>query len=177
VIGTDRLILRPWRPADVRAFHAMGQDPEVMRHLGPLASRADARGAFARMAACQAQFGFCFWAIERRGDARFIGFCGLKPGRGPIAGEIEIGWRLARAHWGEGLAREAAQAVLAWSWANLNVPSVTAITTPGNVRSWGLMERLGMTRFPLEDFDHPELEPGDPLRPHILYRIARPLDA
>lgn len=177
MIRTGRLILRPWREADIAPFHAMGQDPEVMRHLGPPISLADAASACDRMIACQAEHGYCFWAVEALADDRFIGFCGLKPGKPPIEGEVEIGWRLACAYWGQGLAREAAEASLAWGWANLDVPAITAITTPANVRSWGLMERLGMVRHRDEDFDHPDLAPGDPLRRHILYRVARPLDA
>jgi len=53
-------------------------------------------------------------------------------------------------------------------------PLVMAITNLANTRSWGLMERLGMIRYPDEDFDYPDLAEDDPLRPHILYRIHRP---
>ena len=174
MIETERLILRPWRQADVAPFHAMSRDAEVMRHIGPLATPEQAQGAHDRMNACQAEYGCCFWALEHKDDRTFIGFCGLRPGRPPIETEIEIGWRLARATWGQGYAREAAEASLAWGWANLAVPSIAAITVPANSRSWGLMERLGMIRYPAEDFDHPDLAPGDPLKRHILYRIARP---
>ena len=177
MIETERLTLRPWREADIAPFHAMGQDAEVMHYLGPPATWEDARSAHDRMVACQAEHGCCFWAAERKADGAFIGFCGLKPGKAPIEDEIEIGWRLARATWGQGYAREAAEASLAWGWANLDVPAIAAITVPANTRSWGLMERLGMTRFPEEDFDHPDLSGDSPLRRHILYRIARPAQA
>lgn len=175
MIETERLILRPWREADVAPFHAMGQDAEVMRFIGPLASPAEARGAYERMTACQAEHGYCFWAVERRADGAFMGFCGLKPGKWPLEHEVEIGWRLAREAWGQGLAREAAEASLAWGWAHLDAPTIAAITVPANTRSWGLMERLGMTRFPDEDFDHPDVPDGSPLKRHILYRISRPV--
>lgn len=174
MIETERLILRSWRQADVEPFHAMGRDPEVMRFLGSLASRDDAQAAHDRMVACQEEHGLCFWAVERRADAAFIGFCGLKPGKPPIEGEVEIGWRLARDAWGQGYAREAAAASLAWGWARRNVASIVAMTVPANVRSWGLMERLGMRRVTKGDFNHPDLAPGNPLRRHTLYRIARP---
>ena len=99
----------------------------------------------------------------------------MKPGAEdtPIEGEIEIGWRLAHEHWGKGYAREAAQASLDWVWDHLDADSLAAITTPGNANSWGLMERLGMTRIHGDDFDHPKAM-GD-LIPHITYRIARPV--
>ncbi|MBN8807290.1 MAG: GNAT family N-acetyltransferase [Sphingomonas sp.] len=174
MIETDRLILRPWREADIGPFHAMGQDAEVMRYLGPPVTEDEARRTYERVSACQAEHGICFWAIERRGDGVFLGFCGLKPGAPVLADPIEIGWRLRREAWGQGYAREAAAASIAWGWANLDVPTITAITVIANTRSWGLMERLGMTRYPDEDFDHPNVPDGNPLKRHILYRIARP---
>jgi RimJ/RimL family protein N-acetyltransferase len=92
----------------------------------------------------------------------------------PIESDVEIGWRLRADCWGKGYAREAAQASLDWAWANLDREAVAAITVTDNRRSWGLMERLGMRRDPLEDFDHPDLAESDPLRRHIVYRIRRP---
>ncbi|MDO7842987.1 GNAT family N-acetyltransferase [Sphingomonas immobilis] len=177
MIDTERLILRGWREADVAPFHAMGNDPEVMRYLGEPLSLADAEAAAARQNDFIASHGYCFWAVERRSDGAFLGFCGLKPGPEgtPIVGQIEVGWRLARAAWGQGYAREAAQASLDWAWANLDAAEVAAITVIGNDRSWGLMERLGMRRVPSEDFEHPVLPVGHALRPHITYRIARPV--
>jgi RimJ/RimL family protein N-acetyltransferase len=118
--------------------------------------------------------GYCFWAIERKEDGAFLGFCGLKPGPEgtPLFGEVEIGWRLAPAGWGKGYAKEAAQASLAWAWDHLDAPQVAAMTVLANTRSWGLMERLGMYRVPEEDFIHPNAPEG--LNPHITYRIDRP---
>ena len=175
MIETERLLLRGWREADIAPFHAMGQDAEVMRYIGPPITWDDARAAHDRMIARQAEDGYCFWALERKGDAAFLGFCGLQPGYALLEGETEIGWRLRRDAWGQGFAREAAEASLAWGWANLDAPRVTAITVPANRASWGLMERLGMTRYPDEDFDHPSVADNSPLKRHILYRIERPL--
>ena len=177
MIDTPRLILRGWCDADVEPFHVMCNDPEVMRFLGPLMSRGEAEAAAARQNAFLASHGYCFWAIERKDDGVFLGFCGLKPGPEgtPIHDEVEIGWRLARAHWGKGYAREAAEASLAWGWANTGTPEIAAMTVTANSNSWGLMERLGMTRDPAGDFDHPGVAEDDPLRRHILYRIARPI--
>ena len=175
MINTERLILRRWRDADVRPFHAMGQDAEVMRYLGPPMSREDAEAAVARQNALADETGACFWAIERREDGAFLGFCGVKPGPAgtPIAGEPEIGWRLARPAWGRGYAREAAAACLADAWRR-GEGRVFAITVPANERSWGLMIRLGMARLADGDFDHPALPEGDPLRRHLTYAIERP---
>lgn len=175
MIETARLVLRPWREDDIAPFHAMGQDAEVMRYLGPLVTWDEARRVYDRVTACHAEHGMCFWAIERRDDASFLGFCGLQPGYDFFAGETEIGWRLRRDAWGYSYAHEAAMASLAWGWANRDMPDIAAITVPANARSWGLMERLGMQRRPTEDFDHPLVPDGSPLKRHILYRIARPI--
>jgi RimJ/RimL family protein N-acetyltransferase len=152
----------------------MGQDERVMATLGPLLWRDETDAMIDRVQRILDANGFTFWAIERRADGAFLGFCGLKPGaeETPIEGEIEIGWRLAHEYWGQGYAREAAQASLDWGWAHLDVPSIAAITSVDNFRSWGLMERLGMIRAPEDDFDHPKAI--ERLRRHVTYRIGRP---
>ena len=173
MIETGRLILRGWEARDRVPFHAMGQDERVMATLGPLLWRDETDALIDRMQAILAANGYTFWAIERREDGAFLGFCGLKPGAEdtPIQGETEIGWRLAFEHWGRGYAREAAQACLDWAWAH-DIASVAAITSVGNTRSRGLMERLGMVRAHADDFDHPKAI--DRLRAHITYRIVQP---
>lgn len=176
MIETERLILRGWRDGDVAPFHAMCNDLEVMRHLGPPLSLVDAQTAADRQNRLLESHGSCFWALERRDDGAFLGFTGIKlgPDNTPIEGKPEIGWRLATAHHGQGYAREAAQGALDWHWANRRENEVFAITVLANSRSWGLMERLGMERRHDLDFDHPALPVGDLLRPHLTYSIARP---
>ena len=177
MIETERLILREWRDADREPFARMGRSPAVMEHLGDLLDEAQVEAAIVRQQSFQAVHGCCFWAIERRDDGAFLGFCGLKPGSvGPLVGEIEIGWRLREDAWGQGYAKEAAIASLAWGWANRAAPRIMAITTPANRASWGLMERLGMTRRPDLDFGHPQFEEGHPLCAHITYVAERPTD-
>ncbi|MFZ5705776.1 MAG: GNAT family N-acetyltransferase [Pseudomonadota bacterium] len=175
MIGTERLILRGWRDEDAAPFLAMGQDPEVMAYLGPLQTAEDVAAGIARQKDLLETHGYCFWALAERASGAFIGFCGLKPGAAgtPVEGRTEIGWRLARASWGKGYAREAAQASLDWGWAN-GIDSIWAITVPANVRSWGLMERLGMTRRHDLDFDHPLPGLDERLKAHVTYSIERP---
>jgi RimJ/RimL family protein N-acetyltransferase len=174
MIETERLLLRGWTDADRAPFHKMCTDPRVMAFIGPVQSRAESDAGIDRQIGFLASHGHCFWGIERREDGRFLGFCGLKPGAAgtPIEGEVEIGWRLAVEHWGQGNAAEAARASLAWGWQHLDVPSIAAITVEANTRSWGLMERLGMRRALGADFDHPAAIPE--LRRHRTYRIDRP---
>lgn len=179
MIETERLIIRPWQDSDRAPFAAMGQDAAVRRFLGPLQTRAETDQTIDRMQALQASHGYCCWALERREDAAFLGFCGLNPGPvgTPIEGRNEVGWRLASAFWGQGYAREAALACLDWSWAHLPDPAILAMTVPANTASWGLMERIGMQRLHDQDFDHPGVPDGSPLKRHILYRIDRPAHA
>lgn len=176
MIETERLVLRGWERRDRTAYHAIKSDPQVMAALGPLPSRDESDRTLRRLVAAERAHGFTFWAVERRSDRALLGYAGLlpTPPETPVAGEVEIGWGLGSAHWGQGFAREAAAAVLAWAWTNTRVGRLVAITTPGNVRSWGLMQRLGMRHVWGGDFDHPALAEGDPLRRHITYRIGRP---
>jgi RimJ/RimL family protein N-acetyltransferase len=173
MIETERLILRAWQDADRASFWDMMQDPEVVRYF-PETGRSDCERLIDRQIEWQAGHGYCLWAVELKAEKRFIGICGMLPPHDPFV-EIEIGWRLEHAAWGKGYAREGAEACLDWAWRKLAAPSVIAVTVPKNVRSWGLMIRLGMTRDPGEDFDHPDLPKGDPLRRHVLYRIRRPV--
>jgi RimJ/RimL family protein N-acetyltransferase len=176
MIEAERLILRPYDDTrDRTAMRAMCADPDVMRYLLPVPDDAAHDAMIARMEGYLADFGYTFWTVERRADGAILGVCGLKPGSPdtPIAAAVEIGWRFAREHWGQGYAREAAQATLDWAWNTLDCVQVVAITVPDNAASWGLMERLGMTRIVDGDFDHPAVPDGSPLKRHILYRIDR----
>lgn len=157
-------------------FHAINQDRAVIRFLADEPpSLAEVRSMIARQRALHSERGYCFWAAERRDTGELIGFCGLKDGPSgtPIADDVEIGWRVARAHWRHGLAYEAASACLDWAW-RAGVSRVAAITLPANEPSWRLMEKLGLTRELAGDFDHPALPVGHRLSRHLTCRIERP---
>jgi RimJ/RimL family protein N-acetyltransferase len=176
MIETERLLIRPWRDEDSEPFFRINSDPEVMRHIRVVTSREESNAGIARQLRSQAELGYCFWALERKADGLFLGFCGLRPGvpDTPIERDVEIGWRLGLEYWGRGFAREAAAACLDWAFETLRAPRVVSITVPANTRSWGLMERLGMARRADLDFLHPNLTGGDPLKPHIAYAKDRP---
>jgi RimJ/RimL family protein N-acetyltransferase len=115
------------------------------------------------------------WALQRRSDHRFIGFAGLsRPSfEAHFMPAVEVGWRLARAAWGQGYATEAATASLAFAFDVFGLEEIVSFTVPANGRSRRVMERLGMTHDPADDFDHPRLAAGHPQRRHVLYRLAR----
>jgi ribosomal-protein-alanine N-acetyltransferase len=119
--------------------------------------------------------GWGLWAVEVVGGAAFIGFVGLaRPNfEEHFTPGVEVGWRLARAHWGRGYATEAGRAALAYGFEELGLKEIVSFTSELNTRSRRVMERLGMTRDPADDFDHPRIPAGDPLRLHVLYRLSR----
>ena len=106
--------------------------------------------------------------------APFIGFVGLVvPGfDAHFTPAVEIGWRLAAEHWGHGYATEAALASARHAFAVARVDALVSFTTAGNPRSRAVMRRIGMTHDPADDFEHPRLAPGHPLRRHVLYRLT-----
>jgi RimJ/RimL family protein N-acetyltransferase len=174
-IETERLILRAWREEDVCPFYSMSQDASVMEFIGSMPSLAEVSAHVARIQAKLSELGHWFWAMENKENGSFMGFCGVKPVQDgcPVSGRLEVGWRLAHRFWGQGYAREAAQASLTWGFANLSDDAIWAITVPANTRSWGLMERIGMSRHLDLDFDHPSVPDGSPLKRHITYSIRR----
>ena len=173
-LRTPRLLLREWRDDDIAAFAAMSADPEGMRYLSPL-DKAAAAAWVARMRRHWGEHGFGNFVVELPGEASFIGVIGLNWVRWDLAftPAVEAGWRLVPAYWGQGDALEAARAAIDDGFNRLGLNEIVAYTVPGNRASWTVMERLGMTRDPAEDFDHPSRPEGDPLRRHVLYRLRR----
>ena len=164
MIETERLVLRNWHMDDLEPFIEHLNTEPVMRWLGGLRSREAledvVRGRFMMW---QKWWGHTFWVVERKDDGVFLGFCGLKvaddPGS-PVEGNVEVGWRLREDVWGQGYAKEAAAASLDFAFNELRKPQVVALTVEGNTASWGLMERLGMTRRPDLDYEGPEWAEG-----------------
>ncbi len=174
-LTTQRLRLRHWQDSDLDAFAAMNADPRVMEYFPATLSRAesDEQAAFIRKRLTETAFGL--WAVERLEAEGFIGFVGLSVPRfeAHFTPCVEVGWRLAVAHWGQGFASEAARAALAYAFEGLGLDEAIAMAVPSNARSLRVMERVGMTRWEGGDFLHPGLPEGHRLRLHVLYR-ARP---
>jgi RimJ/RimL family protein N-acetyltransferase len=174
-LSTERLLLRPWRVDDLPAFAALNADPRVAEFLPKCLERGESDAFAERIDAHFRQHGFGLWAVEAPGVAPFIGFVGLAVPRfeAHFTPCLEVGWRLAFAHWGRGYATEAARRVLAHAFGPLGRAEIVSFTTVGNRRSRAVMERLSMRHDPADDFLHPALPEGHPQRPHVLYRLAR----
>jgi RimJ/RimL family protein N-acetyltransferase len=173
-VDTPRLRLRQWRAADRAPFAALNADPAVMEFfLSPLSRES----SDASIDAWQSQLdsrGWSNWALELKASGELLGFTGLSVPRRvlPLSPGVEVGWRLARKHRGQGYATEAACAALEVGFVRLDLPEIVSFTTAGNVRSRAVMERIGM-RDARQDFEYPGFPEGHPLRRHCLYRIAR----
>lgn len=173
-LRTRRLILRPWRAEDREPFAALNADPEVGRYLAGPIPRERSDALVERVERHFERHGFGPWAIERIGGEGFIGFTGLSFPEFEAAFTpcVEVGWRIARRHWGEGYATEAARAALDYGFGMLGLDEIVAFTVAENRASRRVMEKLGMQWEEGGDFEHPNLPVGHPLRRHVLYRLT-----
>lgn len=178
-LETPRLRLRGWLAQDREPFAAINADPEVMRYMGGVLERGTSDALVDRIERHFDAHGFGLWAAEARESGRCIGYIGLMiprfelPFRSRAEPCVEAAWRLASDCWRRGLATEGARAALSYGFGVLELPEIVSLTSVGNRASRRVMEKLGMQRNPSEDFDHPALADGHPLRRHVLYRLPR----
>jgi RimJ/RimL family protein N-acetyltransferase len=178
---TSRLRLRQWRDADIEPFDVMSNDREVMAHFPELYPRDVVETMVKRQQDFIADKGYGFWAVEELATGRFIGFCGIKDVTFavPWLPAVETGWRFAREAWGKGYATEAGRASQQYAFETLGLSELVAFLLPMNTRSAAVCERLGMTRDPSRDFDHPLIKSGTisiggfPQCRHIFYSLTR----
>ncbi|GAA4062068.1 GNAT family N-acetyltransferase [Actinomadura miaoliensis] len=173
-LTTPRLLLRRWRDTDRAPFAALNADPQVMHHFPATLSRAESDALIDRIEAHFDRHGFGLWAVQHTGTGAFLGFTGLWTPAfdAHFTPTVEIAWRLAHHAWGHGYATEAARRALEYGFTTAGLPEIVSFTAVPNDRSQAVMRRLGMTRDPRDDFDHPVLPAGHPLRRHVLYRIT-----
>jgi RimJ/RimL family protein N-acetyltransferase len=178
-VQTPRLVLRQWRETDLEPFAALNADREVMRYFPAPLTRDQSDALAERERTRIDERGWGLWAVELVESGAFIGFVGLADAHfdAHFTPAVEVGWRLARESWGNGYATEGARAAMTFGFDVLGLEEIVSFTTVGNDRSRRVMERLGMTHDAADDFEHPLLPHGHPLRPHVLYRrrMARAL--
>ena len=175
-IRTRRLLLRRWRDADRDALAALNADPQVMEHMQGLMTRERSDAFIDRIEAHWDATGWGLWAVEVPGVAPLIGFTGLWPADYVTgAPMVEVGWRLAREHWGDGYVTEAGREALRFGFEDIGLDEIVSFTVPQNARSWRVMERIGLQREPSRDFDHPNVDAAayPKLVRHVLYALRR----
>lgn len=172
-LETKRTRLRRWREEDLTPFAALNRDPEVVEFLPKPLTRAESDDFACRIREHFETHGYGLWALEVRETSSFVGFVGFSIPRFEthFTPCVEIGWRLARPAWRRGYATEGARAALQFGFEQAGLDEIVSFSVPLNRRSRRVMEKLGMTRDPDDDFDHPNLPEGHRLRGHVLYRI------
>lgn len=172
-LRTRRTLLRAWKDSDLPAWCAMNADTEVRRYFPTVSTEEEALAEAGRIRAALAQRGWGCWALEIPGVLPFAGFVGLivPAWNAPFLPAVEIGWRLPREAWSQGYASEAARAAAEFALGHLEQQEIVAITTPANLPSRRVMERIGMRHDPAGDFDHPRVAAGHPMQRHVLYRL------
>ena len=175
-LRTERLVLRRWREADREPFAALNADPVVMEHFVACLTRAESDDLVDRIEDHFDREGWGLWAVDVADTGTFIGYVGLWPATfgAHFTPAVEVGWRLAQEGWGQGYATEAARASLQDGFDRVGLDEVVSMTSVGNSRSRRVMEKLGMTRDAADDFDHPNVPVGHPIRRHVLFRLAAP---
>lgn len=177
ITETPRLIVRNWKDTDRDLFREINADPKVMEFFAMRRTHAEADAMMDLLRDMIDQTGYGFYALELKETAEPIGFCGLAEAKiAPVLpeGTIEIGWRLATRFWGNGYVTEAARALLRVAFEEKALDEVVSFAVADNLRSWAVMERIGMRRDIDGDFDHPRVPDTHPhLQRHVLYRIGR----
>ena len=174
MIETERLRMREWRDDDLAPLARIFSDTRVREYFPSTLDEEQSAEWLERNRQHFADHGYGMWAIESRQEAALIGYLGLVQVNfvSHFTPAVEIGWGFAHDAWGQGYASESGRAALGHGFEQLGLDEIVSMTVPANTRSWGLMRGLGMRRNPDEDFDHPNVPGGHPLRPHVLYRLA-----
>jgi RimJ/RimL family protein N-acetyltransferase len=175
IIKTQRLILRHWRASDREPFAHLNADSRVMEFMPNALSREESDALASRIELHFRKYGFGLYAAESVENKSFIGFIGISVPtfEAHFTPCVEIGWRLDAGYWGCGLATEGARAVVGHAFESLALKDLVSFTVPTNIRSRRVMEKLGMTHDPADDFDHPRLPKDHPMARHVLYRLNR----
>ena len=153
IVETSRIRLRQFTTADLGHLIELYADPEVMRFVDDRgATREDLRDDYLPNFLKYYERGdaYGFWVGEDRVTGDFLGWWHLRPRPGTPTDEPELGYRLARAAWGRGLATEASQALVSRGFREHGVRRVVASAFEANVASWTVMEKLGMRRIAID---------------------------
>jgi RimJ/RimL family protein N-acetyltransferase len=171
---TKRLKLRQWCVNDRAPFAVLNANLQVMEFFPGTLHPTESDAMADKCESLIAERGWGFWAIEVLATGEFIGFVGLHIPTVdlPFSPCVEVGWRLACSHWGQGYATEAARASLQVGFEVLELKEIVSFASICNTRSLAVMERLNMTLTEII-FEHPAIPVASHLCKHCLYRISR----
>ena len=174
-LRTARLRLRHWTGSDREPFARLNADARVMEYFPSTLSSAESDVLADAISSHLDEHGWGLWAVDIPEVTSFAGFIGLSRPRfeAHFTPCTEVGWRLDPEFWGHGYATEGAMAALRFGFDTLGLDEIVSFTTASNMPSRRVMERIGMTHDPRDDFDHPSLAVGHKLRRHVLYRKSR----
>ena len=171
IFTSERLGFRNWIPSDIESMVAISSDPEVMRFF-PYVARPDQTIDFiTRMQDLFHEKGYCYFAVDLLETDTFIGFIGLNDISydASFSPAVDIGWRLAKSHWGLGYATEGAKRCLKYAFEDLDLDAIVSTTAEINTPSISVMKKIGMTKK--MDFKHPRLEGHPTLEDCVCYDI------
>jgi len=175
-LHTERLILRNWEDRDRELFYRINSDERVMEFFPFRRDRTQSDAKMDELRNTIERDGFGFAAVEIAATGECIGFVGItRTDHVPSMpeGTVEIGWRLAPEFWGHGYVAEAARAWLAFGFDTLDLEEIVSFAVEGNRRSIAVMERIGMTAEPAQNFNHPAVPESHPnLKRHAFYRLT-----
>lgn len=179
ILNTERLILRPWDDRDRDAMIAIQGDAQVRRFYPKVMSPDEVNEDIDRAIERARTNGFHWQAAELKESDQLIGLIGLGivPDKIreaiPSRPRVEIGWVIGKQFWGKGFAPEGARAWLDYAW-SIGLPEVVAFTAKLNTPSQRVMQKINMAYDPSDDYHHPTIPKGHPLRPHLVYRKRNP---
>lgn len=173
---SERLGFRNWLPSDLDKMAAINADAEVMRFFPSTQSREQTEEFIQRMQRQFSEVGFCYFAVDdldaQDSNDAFIGFIGLSKQmyEAPFTPCIDIGWRLRRDKWGQGLASEGAKTCLNYAFDILKIEKIYAVAPVINIPSERVMQKIGMSK--VGTFLHPALASGSELHECLIYEIT-----
>lgn len=175
ILETERLFLRTWEEKDIEPYFLMNQNPKVIEYLmGPMTME-QVKGFAELQNIQQKERNYSLWAVELKSSGEFIGFIGLKytDWEAHFTPAVEVGWRLDSKYWGNGYAPEGAKACLDYGFNKIGLEEIVSLTTPANVNSIKVMEKIGLERDLNGDFKRPLPEKYQLLSQHVLYRLKK----
>ena len=169
---SNRLGFRNWIDSDVSKMIDISSDPDVMEFFPAIATKTQTIEFINRMKLMYIEKGYCYFAVDQLKDESFIGFIGLcyQTYESQFTPSVDIGWRLNKKYWNNGLATEGAKKCLDYGFNKLGLKNIIATTPIINIKSIRVIEKIGMEK--LTEFKHPRLKYNEKLEDCVCFEIS-----